>query len=164
VDAFSKATITKVAFISNQAQGGAGGAGADGGKGGKGGNGWGGGLSVGARRKFRDAPDGTSVSLRDATIAANQAIGGTGGIGGDGGNGSGGGVFIGATVGSITPSLAVSDTNITANSADGGDGGAGGSTGDGVGGGVYNLGDFIPLDTVIAGNRASTSNDNIFPS
>jgi hypothetical protein len=33
----------------------------------------------------------------------------------------------------------------------------------GVGGGVYNLGDFDALDAVIAGNHASTSNDEIFP-
>ena len=85
--------------------------------------------------------------------------GGGSGDGAGGGNGFGGGVFIGATRGSFTPSLDVSDTNITANSADGG---AGASTGSGIGGGVYNLGDFDPLDTVIQGNKASTSNDDIF--
>jgi hypothetical protein len=33
----------------------------------------------------------------------------------------------------------------------------------GVGGGVYNLGDFSAVHTVIAGNHASTSNDDVFP-
>ena len=36
------------------------------------------------------------------------------------------------------------------------------STGLGKGGGVDNLGDFTAVDTIIAGNRASTSNDDVF--
>jgi hypothetical protein len=76
-----------------------------------------------------------------------------------GGGGFGGGAFVGATEGGVTPSLAVIASNIAANSADGG---AGGSTGPGVGGGVYNLGDFSAFDAVIAGNHASTSDDDLF--
>jgi hypothetical protein len=65
--------------------------------------------------------------------------------------------------GTVTPSLAVSDSAITGNSADGGAGRGAGSDGLGVGGGVYNLGDFSAVDTLIANNDASTSNDNIYP-
>jgi hypothetical protein len=110
-----------------------------------------------------DGADGSSVSLGESLIADNLAIGGAGGIGGNGGGGFGGGIFVGATEGSITPSLTVHDSTITANRADGGAGGAGGSTGLGVGGGVYNLGDFSAVDSVIEGNHAMTSDDNVFP-
>jgi hypothetical protein len=52
---------------------------------------------------------------------------------------------------------------ITGNQANGGEGGAGGSDGQGVGGGVYNLGTFdLDAASIIIGNHASTSNDNIF--
>ena len=52
----------------------------------------------------------------------------------------------------------------TMNSADGGAGSGGGSTGLGVGGGVYDLGAFAAdVFTVIKGNHASTSNDDVFP-
>ncbi len=50
------------------------------------------------------------------------------------------------------------------NSAVGGAGQDGGSAGSGIGGGVYNLGTFsYDPATIIALNRASTKNDNIFP-
>ena len=64
---------------------------------------------------------------------------------------------------SVANSLAVSDSTITGNSAVGGNGRGGGSKGSGVGGGVYNLGDFSAVDTLITGNHATTSNDDIFP-
>jgi hypothetical protein len=130
--------------------------------GGAGGTGWGGGLAVGGRTVY-DGPDGSSIRLSDSTIVDNQAVGGAGGAGANGGNGFGGGVAVGASKGGITPSLAVSDTNIDVNRADGGAAGAGGSTGLSVGGGVYNLGDLSTVDVVIAGNHASTSNDDLFP-
>jgi hypothetical protein len=91
------------------------------------------------------------------------AVGGNGGLGGNGGNGFGGGVFVGATVGTITPSLAVTGSTITNNHAMGGAGKGGGAFGLGVGGGVYNLGTFtFDALTDIEGNHASTSNDDIF--
>jgi hypothetical protein len=156
VDVFSTATITQISLISNEASGGAGGSGAEGG------SGYGGGLDVGGRTIY-DGPDGSSVSLSDSVITNNLAIGGAGGNGGNGGNGDGGGIFVGATEGSTTPSLAVYSSTITANNSDGGAGSGGGTDGSGVGGGVYNLGAFTAVDTVIEGNHASTSNDNIFP-
>jgi hypothetical protein len=60
-------------------------------------------------------------------------------------------------------SASVSASNINANVAQGGAAGTGGSDGQGVGGGVYNLGTFTDVFTVINGNHASTSNDNVFP-
>jgi hypothetical protein len=52
---------------------------------------------------------------------------------------------------------------IVGNEADGGNAGAGGSTGQGIGGGVYNLGTFfLDAASIIFGNDASTSNDNVF--
>jgi hypothetical protein len=57
----------------------------------------------------------------------------------------------------------VSDSRIEFNSARGGEEGTGGSDGRGVGGGVYNLGAFsADAATVIAHNRAATSNDDCF--
>jgi hypothetical protein len=52
---------------------------------------------------------------------------------------------------------------IVGNRSDGGDAGAGGSDGQGVGGGVYNLGTFdLDVASIIVGNHASTSDDNVF--
>jgi hypothetical protein len=59
--------------------------------------------------------------------------------------------------------LSLYGCQVTQNAATGGQGGAGGTAGDGVGGGVYNLGRFgLDLLTSVAGNSASTSDDNIF--
>src|SRR5262245_14441132 len=156
VDKTATATISDLALLYNLALGGTGGAGANGG------NGDGGGIAVGSRSLY-DGPDASAVTLTHALIAGNLALGGNGGIGGNGGNGLGGGVVVGGTQGTSTPSLAVSDSTITANAAIGGTAGLGGSGGSGIGGGVYDLGDFTDVATLIAGNHASTSNDNIFP-
>jgi hypothetical protein len=52
---------------------------------------------------------------------------------------------------------------IAGNRADGGEGAGGGSDGQGIGGGVYNLGTFfLDAASIILGNDASTSNDNVF--
>ena len=89
---------------------------------------------------------------------ANAAAGGTGAPGATGGNGEGGGLFIDATA-----TATVLTSVIAGNKADGGAAGAGGSDGQGIGGGVYNLG-TLDLDaaSVIHGNDASTSFDNVF--
>jgi hypothetical protein len=60
-------------------------------------------------------------------------------------------------------SAAVSTSILVANQAQGGAAGAGGTEGSGVGGGVDNLGTFTFDElTVIYGNHASTSNDDVF--
>jgi hypothetical protein len=156
VDVFSTATITNIAVISNRAIGGVGGAGANGG------NGWGGGIDVGGGTIY-DGPDGSSVTLSDSLIAANLALGGTGGQGCNGGNGYGGGVIVGSSEGGITPSLTISDSLIVGNRAIGGEEGAGGADGQGIGGGIYNLGTLDLISSLVTGNHASTSNDNIYP-
>ena len=57
----------------------------------------------------------------------------------------------------------ISDSRIEVNSALSGEEGTGDSDGRGVGGGVYNLGSFsADAATVIAHNRAATSNDDCF--
>jgi hypothetical protein len=91
-------------------------------------------------------------------VAANAAEGGTGASGGNGGNGFGGGLFIDAgTTGTVLSSV------IAGNKAEGGAAGNGGSSGQGVGGGVYNVGTFdLDAASVIHGNHACTSNDNVF--
>ena len=121
-------------------------AGGAGTSGGTGGNGEGGGLFSAA---------GATATVSDSTIDHNQAIGGDGQ---NGGNGFGGGIFVGSGA-----SVSVRSSTIAHNRADGGAGDDGGSDGLGIGGGVYNLGTFtFDIATVIAHNKASTSNDDTF--
>jgi hypothetical protein len=126
-----------------------------------------------------------TVTIRNSTIAHNQAIGGHGAdglggglanvlgsaltvsgctldgnlaLGGDGGNGLGGGAYNDAV-----SSLRLERSTITANHANGGEGGEGRSDGEGIGGGVYNLGVFdFDVLTLIFKNHASTSDDDVF--
>jgi hypothetical protein len=76
---------------------------------------------------------------------------------GNGGNDFGGGFFIDAGATATVLTSAIVD-----NRAEGGAAVVGETAGQGVGGGVYNLGTFV-LDAVsiILGNHASTSNDNV---
>jgi hypothetical protein len=129
--------------VGNQAVGGAGGSGDNGG------NGQGGGVS---------ALMGGTANIGSSIIVANQAQGGAGGVGGNGGNGLGGGLYVdpGATL-NLTSSV------VAGNLAEGGEAGAGGTDGQGVGGGVYNVGTFTNVSSLIRGNHASTSNDDIYP-
>jgi hypothetical protein len=93
-------------------------------------------------------------------IANNEAIGGTGGVGGNGGNGQGVGLF--ALSGST---VTLTNVMVTGNQAEGGAAGSGGEEGQGVGGGVYvQSGATVCADalTIISGNHASTSDDDVF--
>jgi hypothetical protein len=100
-----------------------------------------------------------SASDTGSTFTGNWAIGGTGGSGGNGGDGLGGGIYVAAGA-----AVSLSASTVTLNQAQGGEEGAGGSDGSGIGGGVYGLGSFsFDPFTVIKGNHASTSHDNIFP-
>jgi hypothetical protein len=138
----SSLTLTGSTFVDNEAQGGAGGSGSNGG------NALGGGLAV----------LGKLAGVSDSTIRNNQALGGAGDTEEKGGDGFGGGVYI-----ATGARLKLTGCTVTTNQANGGEG-DGGSAGNGVGGGVYNLGVFTPDDAaVIAMNKASTSNDDIFP-
>jgi hypothetical protein len=78
------------------------------------------------------------------TISGNKANGGSGGAG------LGGGAYNDAT-----SSLALYGTLVTQNQAEGSPG---------IGGGIYTIGTFsYDSSTVIAGNHASTSDNNIGP-
>jgi hypothetical protein len=90
---------------------------------------------------------GGLLNVSGGTVIGNSAIGGAGG-----GNGQGGGVF-------NSGSAAFSGVLITLNSAWGGSAG-----GQGVGGGLYITTGAVTLSpsTKVAGNHATTSNDNIY--
>ncbi len=147
----STATLTNVAVLGNRAVGGTGGAGA------RGGDGIGGAIANGVPGfEF----DFSSLTLNNSFLAANVAQGGAGGTGGDGGNGWGGGLFAGTDT-----TATLRHSAVTANRANGGAAGAGGSAGQGRGGGVYVEPDAtVRRDfwTLIFGNDASTSDDNVF--
>jgi hypothetical protein len=131
------------ALVGNESSGGTGVAG------GRGGNAQGGGLAAGA---FGTSALSGTVTVSNTLVTGNVAQGGAGGLGGAGGNGQGGGVFNDAgSKMDVTASL------IIFNSALGGAGQGGGLDGQGKGGGVYNQGTFTDVLTVIALNRASTS-------
>jgi hypothetical protein len=147
-------TVTDTTLTHNQAIGGAGGAGA------VGGDGIGGAINVGTGVLFPPpgSTDNSSLTLINCTLASNEAVGGAGGSSSTGGNGLGGGLSVLAG-----GSASVTTSSIEVNRAQGGAASTGGTAGEGVGGGVYNLGTFTPdVVTVIEGNHASTSNDDIF--
>jgi hypothetical protein len=142
------ATVTDCTLSHNDAIGG------PGRSGGRGGDGLGGGIAIGGLGSPFAAP-GTAV-ISNTTLDHNLAQGGGGGSGGDG---LGGGVFNDAG-----STLSVTTSTIDHNQAQGGRVARRGADGRGIGGGVYNLGVLsVDLLTVIAHNRASTSNDNVFP-
>jgi hypothetical protein len=134
------------------------------------------------------APGGSTITLLDCKVANNQAVGGIGAAaqgggvanihggvvhiadskfadnqaqGGAGGSGLGGGIYNGPAsthpmnTGAAT-ALAVQDSRLIRNIAQGG------ASGEGIGGGVYTLGLFDLDDTLIFGNLASTSHDDVF--
>jgi hypothetical protein len=99
-------------------------------------------------------------------VIDNVAIGGAGGAGANGGQAKGGGINNSnpAPI-SGTPILTLLGTLVSANQAIGGAAGVGGASGAGIGGGVYNqLGGLANVDafTVINGNDASSSDDDVF--
>jgi hypothetical protein len=123
------------------------------GDGGNGGNGLGGGFY-----------NSGIASLSYCTIEFNKAEGGAGGYGGgNGGDGQGGGVFNSGPSPQGVPSITFQTSRIVNNDASGA--GSGGSDGQGQGGGLYLTPDghacADPL-TIIVGNHASTSDDDVF--
>jgi hypothetical protein len=150
------ATLTRVSIVNNTATGGAGAVG------GNGGDALGGGVFNG---RFQTATQPATLTLLNCTVTSNLATGGAGGTGGNGGNAFGGGVFNGNPGGGPVPTVTLEGTNVTANQAVGGAAGSGGAAGQGVGGGVYNKTGavaFVDAFTTIHGNKASTSNDDVF--
>jgi hypothetical protein len=143
-------------LFSNAAVGGVGGAaGAGGAAGGNGGNGQGGGLLT---------TFGVQATLSNSLLLGNVAQGGAGAAGGNGGNGLGGGIYNDGPVGPFAAShVTLENVLVLFNEAEGGAAGAGGTEGEGLGGGIYNLGTLDLVMAKIAHNKASTSNDDIFP-
>ena len=154
----STATVSHALFLDNLAQGGAGGSGATGGVGAGGAVANGGGFGELVVAAIGAGPDNSSLTLDHSTLLLNVAQGGVGGVGGDGGNGLGGGAYNDAAT-----TLALTKDLVTLNRADGGHGRHGGADGDGIGGGFYSMGTYTDLFTLIVGNDASTSGDNIGP-
>ncbi len=155
----SSATVSQCAFASNLAAGGTGGSGAQGGDGDGGALANGGGFGLVVSGLIGSGPDTSSLTLDQGLLIFNLAQGGTGGAGANGGNGFGGGAFVGTST-----TLVVAQSVIAGNDANGGGGSGGGGNGLGEGGGVYTIGTFADdASTVIKGNHASTSGDNIGP-
>ncbi len=147
-DYTSTLTLRDCVLVDNEAIGGAGAVGGVG-RGGAISNAGGPTLTIG----------GISTAISDSLFFGNGAQGGDGSAG-NGGNGLGGGLFSDKTA-----VLTVTGSTVTGNEADGGAGAAGFSDGKGQGGGAY----FAPgadvcidLETVIIGNHASTTNDDVF--
>jgi hypothetical protein len=157
----TNATIIDSRVEHNAALGGAGGVGGDGGEA------EGGGLT---------STSGAILTVISTTVAYNRAQGGEGDEGHNGGNGLGGGFY------DYTAStLVLQGAIVIYNKALGGEaeehgrdghhtgddewGKPGdGSDGQGIGGGVYYLGTYsADTATVIKKNKASTSNDNVWP-
>ena len=140
----STATITRSALLGNQAIGG---------EGPTGGDGLGGGILN---------ENGATISVFDSLLALNRAIGGEG-YAGNGGNGLGGGIFDGPANAFGAASVTLDRSAVVLNQADGGSS-DGGVDGLGIGGGIHiALGGAAIADrTIIFGNDASTSDDNVF--
>jgi hypothetical protein len=145
-----KVTVSDCTFAHNAAFGGPGGVGGNAGVP-SGGNAWGGGLA--------DLL-GTALTISDSTVEDNLAIGGDGGSGGNGGDALGGGIYADAHA-----NLTLMGATIDKNHAIGGAAGLGGSDGQGIGGGLYIVSGGVACAdalSVIAGNNATTSNDDVF--
>jgi hypothetical protein len=141
------ATVSDCTFAHNSVTGGIGGTG------GNGGYAWGGGLANLL---------GATLTVSSSTVSNNLAIGGAGGTGGSGGDGQGGGIF---EDGNVHSTLTLMGDTIDRNHAIGGTAGLGGSDGEGIGGGLYiTPGGVAGADvlTIIAGNHATTSDDDVF--
>jgi hypothetical protein len=171
------ATVLDSTLINNSALGSAGGIAQPGGIA------MGGGISVGSSTLF-GMTDNSTLVLSDSTLTNNRAFGGTGGgpaygvidppvpipltvilpppyfqPGGNGGDGLGGGIAVAAA-----SSASVEGGTIQNNYAYGGAPGIGGTAGHGIGGGAYDLGSVtFDIATVVTSNKATTSNNNIYP-
>lgn len=153
------ASLTGCLIAGNVAWGGSGGAGIDGGPA------YGGGISVGTNARFPFA-DASTITVADCQILGNSAVGGDCGRGAAGGAAYGGGLMVVGSIptnnGSSGGSTATLDhTRVFGNIAFGGDGT---TRGGGFGGGVdIALGAIVTTKdrTVLFGNLATTSGDNL---
>ena len=155
----STVTASNVSLIGNLAQGGAGGSGS----GGAGGTATGGAID-------NDADSTLSLSGGLLSLnAADDGKGGKGGSSGTGGDGLGGAIYNAGPYDQYGESLPGATLSLTSaivlgNLAQGGDTANGGTGGQGIGGGLYlAIGSTTTLSkTLVTGNFASTSNNNIY--
>jgi hypothetical protein len=140
-------TISYCVLTANQALGGSGGAG------GNGGQGRGGAIAAGP------SANPTFISVSHSTITDNQAGGGHAGADGNGGDALGGGIYSWAVT-----NLTVDHSRLTNNQANGGLADDPANNGQGVGGGIYITtgGTAVIHMSVVEGNHASTSDDDVF--
>jgi hypothetical protein len=97
--------------------------------------------------------------VRNCQVVGNVAQGGTEGSSAIGGDGLGGGLWAGSGT------VVLQAVLVCGNHAQGGGDGQGNTTGQGLGGGVYvdpSASATMNMETLIAGNQASKSNDDIF--
>jgi hypothetical protein len=140
----STAILTNCTVSLNECLGGAGGAGANGGLAG------GGGISN---------RNSSSLTLSNCALFGNVAQGGVEGSGAVGGDALGGGLW--AQSGTVV----LQGVLVTGNQAQGGGDGQGNTTGQGLGGGVYvdpSAAVTADLETFMAGNQASKSNNDVW--
>jgi hypothetical protein len=115
--------------------------------------------------KFSPNLFGSTLAVSNSTLDHNAAVGGEGEDGGNGGNGLGGGIYNDGSTASGVSLLTITGSTINENVAQGGKGDGGGNDGQGIGGGLYLAAGgsaCIDVNTVIAHNHASTSNDDVF--
>jgi hypothetical protein len=145
--------ITNCTVSLNESLGGAGGAGA------KGGTAVGGGISNADFAFAFGIPDTSSLIVSNCQLIGNVAQGGTAGSSAQGGDGLGGGLYAASGTVVLEAVLAIG------NQAQGGVDGQGNTTGNGLGGGVYvdpRASATADLQTLIAGNQASKSNNDVW--
>jgi hypothetical protein len=151
-DRGSVAILTNSTVSLNECLGGSGGAGANGGES------VGGGIAN-ASYTFFGITDKASLIVSNCQIVDNVAQGGTEGSSAVGGDGLGGGIFVGSGTAVLQGVL------ISGNQAQGGVDSQGNTTGQGLGGGVYvdpSASATADMETLIAGNQASKSNNDIW--
>jgi predicted outer membrane repeat protein len=159
----STVSLDDVTVTGNRAIGGACGAGDGTGSGGVGGDAMGGAIL-----------NAGGLDVSSSKFTADQAIGGEGGpggatgVGGNGGDGDGGAIFTASFGDPAVSTITVSTSAFMGNLATGGDGGSGsteGSDGQGLGGAIAILdGSATITKSKFAGNKASTSGDDIYGS
>jgi predicted outer membrane repeat protein len=152
-DRDSMAIITNCTISLNESLGGTGGAGAIGGAA------VGGGIENGIYAYAWGVADASSLSVSSCALFGNMAQGGTGGSSALGGDGLGGGIFVGSGSAVLTGVL------VSGNQSQGGADSQQNTTGQGLGGGVYvdpSATATEDMQTLIAGNQASKSNNDVW--
>jgi hypothetical protein len=119
----------------------------------------GGGLANAVEAFAFGDPDAAYLKVSNCAIFGNLTQGGTSGSGPQGGDGLGGGIFVGSGTVMLEAVL------VNGNQSQGGADSQQNTTGNGLGGGVYvdpSATVTADMETVIAGNQATKSNNDIW--